>query len=99
MPAEVSIMEKRFLSNALLAKFRECLVLEEKSEATVKKYIRDIKNFICFARSGEIGKETVITYKKYLQKKPCGAKCKLNACGNKLLFHILGMVRAESKAA
>ena len=75
MPAEVSIMEKRFLSNALLAKFRECLVLVEKSDATVKKYIRD-------------------NIQKIFAKKPCGAKRKLNACGNKLLFHILGMVRA-----
>lgn len=97
MPAEVSIMEKRFLSNALLAKFRECLVLEEKSEATVKKYIRDIKNFICFARSGEIGKETVIKYKKYLQKNHAAQSVNSMLAGINCFFTSLGWYELKVK--
>ena len=35
--------------------------------ATIEKYIRDVKAFAVYAKDGEITKETVIAYKKYLQ--------------------------------
>lgn len=46
--------------------FREHLVLEEKSEATIEKYIRDVKKFIRYLRDMTITKETVIAYKNFL---------------------------------
>ena len=50
-----------------IAGFREHLILEERSVATIQKYIRDIKAFAEYA-SEAITKETVIAYKKHLQE-------------------------------
>lgn len=60
-------MKGRFLTAKMIAEFREHLILEERSEATVEKYIRDISAFSNFADGAEITKETVIAYKKHLQ--------------------------------
>ena len=51
----------------MIAEFTEHLILEERSEATVEKYIRDVTAFSAFANGGEISKEMVIAYKKHLQ--------------------------------
>ena len=60
-------MSVRLLTEKIIAEFKEYLILEERSEATVEKYIRDAKAFAVYAKDGEITKETVIAYKKYLQ--------------------------------
>ena len=60
-------MKGRFLTADMIAEFREHLILEERSEATVEKYIRDVTAFSAFANGGEISKEMVIAYKKHLQ--------------------------------
>ena len=46
-----------------IAGFREHLILEERSAATIQKYIRDVKAFTEYA-NGAVTKETVIAYKK-----------------------------------
>lgn len=61
-------MKGRFLTAEIIAGFKEHLILEERSTATVEKYIRDITAFSAFANGTEITKETVIAYKKYLQE-------------------------------
>ena len=61
-------MKGRFLTAEIIAEFREHLILEERSEATVENYIRDVTAFSAFANGGEISKETVIAYKKHLQE-------------------------------
>ena len=60
-------MEGRVITAKMIAGFREHLILEERSVATIQKYIRDIKAFAEYA-SEAITKETVIAYKKYLQE-------------------------------
>ena len=50
-----------------IAGFREHLILEERSAATIQKYIRDVKAFTEYA-IGAVTKETVIAYKKHLQE-------------------------------
>lgn len=60
-------MKGRSLTAAEIAGFREYLILEERSAATVEKYIRDAAAFAAYAREDEITKETVIGYKKRLQ--------------------------------
>ena len=50
-----------------IAGFREHLILEERSVATIQKYIRDIKAFAKYVE-GPVTKETVIAYKKHLQE-------------------------------
>lgn len=64
---EVNVMSVLLLTEKIIAEFKEYLILEERSEATVEKYIRDVKAFAVYAKDGEITKETVIAYKKYLQ--------------------------------
>lgn len=50
-----------------IAGFREHLILEERSVATIQKYIRDIKAFAKYAE-GAVTRGTVIAYKKHLQE-------------------------------
>lgn len=61
-------MKGRLLTAAEIAEFTEHLVLEERSAATVEKYVRDVRIFAAYAPDGEITKETVIAYKKHLQE-------------------------------
>lgn len=61
-------MKGRFPALKILEDFKEHLVLEERSTATVEKYIRDIKIFFDFVKGAEITKEIVMHYKKHLQE-------------------------------
>ena len=61
------MMKGRFLTQEIISDFKEYLILEERSGATVEKYIRDAKAFLAFVNGAEITKEVVIEYKKYLQ--------------------------------
>ena len=61
-------MEGRVITAKMIAGFREHLILEERSMATIQKYIRDVKAFMAYAQNSAITKETVIAYKKYLQE-------------------------------
>ena len=56
-------MKSHNLTVRKIEAFRKHLIEEEKSEATVEKYIRDIKAFFAFSGS-EICKDTVIAYKQ-----------------------------------
>lgn len=60
-------MKGRVITAKEIAMFKEHLIFEERSAATVQKYIRDVKAFATYV-VGDITKETVIAYKKYLQK-------------------------------
>lgn len=61
-------MKRRSITAKAIAEFKEHLILEERSAATVEKYIRDVKAFSEYAENGTITKETVIAYKKHLQE-------------------------------
>lgn len=61
-------MKKQNINPKMIEKFRTCLFLQEKSEATIEKYIRDVKAFAEFVGSVHVNRETVITYKKYLRE-------------------------------
>lgn len=60
-------MKGRFITAKTIAEFKDHLILEERSAATIQKYIRDIKAFAEYAE-GSVTKETVIAYKKHLQE-------------------------------
>lgn len=51
-----------------LKEFRNFLLEDEKSKATIEKYTRDIHRFCIFINGEEISKTSVIEYKKYLQE-------------------------------
>ena len=61
------MMKGRYITARTITDFRENLILEERSAATIEKYIRDIKAFTEYA-SEAITKEAVIAYKKHLQE-------------------------------
>ena len=60
-------MKGRILTKALLEKFREHLILEERSDATIEKYCRDVVVFMAYADGAEITKELAIAYKNKLK--------------------------------
>ena len=43
-------MEERILTADIICQFKEHLILEERSENTIEKYIRDIRAFMLFLR-------------------------------------------------
>lgn len=61
-------MKGRFITAKTIAEFKKHLILEERSAATVEKYIRDVKAFAKYTQNSAITKETVIAYKKHLQE-------------------------------
>lgn len=50
----------------LIERFKNHLVDEEKSQATVEKYVRDILGFVDWLWKRELQKEAVLEYKCYL---------------------------------
>ncbi len=61
-------MDNRILTDSIMLNYHRNLVAEEKSSATVDKYMRDIKVFCEYAGKAVITKELVIAYKAYLQE-------------------------------
>ena len=61
-------MKGRIITARMIAEFKEHLILEERSEITVEKYIRDVKAFSVYTQNADVTKETVIAYKKHLQE-------------------------------
>lgn len=61
-------MKGQIITARMITEFREHLILEERSEITVEKYIRDVKEFSAYTQNAAITKETVIAYKKHLQE-------------------------------
>lgn len=61
-------MSGRFITSEAIGRFEKYLAAEEKSAATIKKYVRDASAFSEYTGSSELTKERVIGYKLYLQK-------------------------------
>ncbi len=61
-------MKGRFITAKVIAEFKEHLILEERSAATVEKYSRDVKAFSAYTQNNAVTKENVIAYKKHLQE-------------------------------
>ena len=57
----------RLSSKELLA-FEEYLREEEKSDATVEKYLRDVRCFYAFLANRSAEKSEVLAYKEYLSQ-------------------------------
>lgn len=57
---------KRLLLPQHLAAYHEYLLREEKSAATIEKYLRDVRTFIVFTRKQEITKDLTVAFKKSL---------------------------------
>ncbi len=59
----------RTITQIQIDDFHQHMILEEKSPATVEKYLRDIRAFAVFAGAREITKEVVMEYKQRLQER------------------------------
>lgn len=59
-------MSEQSNKTILIHDFKKYLISEEKSEATIKKYVHDVRCFFSFIDHREISKEENIAYKKYL---------------------------------
>lgn len=57
------------ITAALLAQFAQKLYMEEKSRATIEKYVRDVKSFASYAGTQELSKNLSIAYKRELQRR------------------------------
>ena len=53
-------MKGQIIKARMIAEFKEHLILEERSAATVEKYIRDVKAFSAYTQNTSVTKETVI---------------------------------------
>lgn len=62
------MMKGRFLTQEIISDFKGYLILEERSTATVEKYIRDVKAFSAFVNGAEITKEVVIDIKSICKR-------------------------------
>lgn len=83
-------MKGRAVTAERIAEFKEHLILEERSTATVEKYIRDVSTFAAYAQNGENTKETVIAYKKHLQEIYAVRSVNSMLAGINCLFTFLG---------
>lgn len=61
-------MERRISGN-MMEQFRQYLIREEKSAATVEKYLRDVRAFSIYIGACSVEKERVIAYKTWLQER------------------------------
>ena len=62
-------MKKKKIRPRDIKRFEEHLYSEEKSKATIEKYIRDIKKFSVFLGDNYLDKESAIRYKTYLAER------------------------------
>ena len=60
-------MKGKVLSNKTIEQFEKHLRMEEKSQNTVEKYIRDVTAFAEYLGEKAVSKESAIAYKQHLQ--------------------------------
>ena len=91
-------MKGRFITAKMIAEFKEHLILEERSEITVEKYIRDVKAFSVYTQNSDITKETVIAYKKHLQENYAVRSVNSMLASINSLFAFLGWLDLKVKS-
>lgn len=91
-------MEERVITTQMIAYFVKYLQEDEKSQATIKKYKRDLQSFVRFANGSVITKELAIQYKEYLKAsyKPSSVNSMLAAVNR--LFKEMGWYDCVVKA-
>ena len=67
-------MESRKITDTQIQSFHQYLIREEKSTATVEKYLRDARAFAVYAGAEMITKEVVMAWKKHLQNRESGVR-------------------------
>lgn len=80
----------RILTYEKISVYKEYLIEEEKSSATIEKYLYDVKVFVDYAKHKEITKEIVLEYKKYLISKYAVRSVNSKLASLASLFDFLG---------
>ena len=85
-------MEEHNLTNEQILAFSTALFQAERSQATVEKYLRNVRAFSLFLDGRPVTKDTVMAWKKHLQREenysPSTVNASLTALNN--LFNFLG---------
>ena len=84
-------MKKRNLDLKCLKKFETYMRNEEKSAATIEKYMRDLRGFFAFLESKELSKETVLEYKEGLIRTYAVASANSMLAALNSFFRFLGV--------
>lgn len=91
-------MKERVLSADILDDFKKYLILQEKSSATVQKYIHDVSAFVNFVNGESITKETVIAYKNHLKENYAVRSVNSVLASINGLFSFLGLFELKVKS-
>ena len=91
-------MKERVLTRDIIEMFKEHLILEERSEATIEKYVRDVLAFSTFVGGTEISKETVIAYKNKLKNVYAARSVNSMLASINSLFSFLGWYDLKVKS-
>ena len=85
-------MEEHNLTNEQILAFSTALFQAERSQATVEKYLRSVRAFSLFLDGRPVTKDTVMAWKKYLQREENYSPSTINASLAALnyLFNFLG---------
>ncbi|MFR5081157.1 MAG: hypothetical protein ACLTEE_00135 [Anaerobutyricum hallii] len=71
---------KYILKREMLVCYEKVLIEEEKSQATIEKYMRDVRKFFQYVeemgKKEGITKEIVLSYKKKSDRRVCTFQCK-----------------------
>ena len=59
-------MEQRNITEEQIERYRQYLIRDEKSTATVEKYLRDVRAFLVYIGAMAITKEVTVAYKRHL---------------------------------
>ena len=85
-------MEEHNLTNEQILAFSTALFQAERSQATVEKYLRSVRTFSLFLDGQPVTKDTVMAWKKHLQREENYSPSTINASLAALnyLFNFLG---------
>lgn len=83
-------MNEHYVTPAAIAAYRQHLILEERSGATVEKYLRSAAAFAAYTQMGAVTREAVIAYKTELQARYAARSVNSMLAGLNGLFAFLG---------
>lgn len=90
-------MENR-MTRTNIEQFHNRLVEDEKSEATIAKYLRDVEAFFSFVGEEAVTKETAIRYKEHLKEKYKPASVNSMLAAMNRFFREMGWLECVVKA-
>ena len=61
------LLSIKSITNTQLTSFEKYLIREEKSAATLEKYLRDVRTFLLYAKNKILNKDLTVAYKKSLE--------------------------------